>query len=501
MTDANFSGARVIRALASSALGQFLSTAQSLLLVPMFLAAWGDAGYGEWLALTALASYLLLLDLGGQSYIGVRLAQAYAQEKLDEFRVILSEGFSLFFVLALATQALVSAITFSPLVSWDSDARLVVTCYSASVLISIPVGVLGTCFTATGRIVRFVMLGNLARIIQIACYSLALALRVPPPTYAAVVLATSCLTTAITVFDLRRQLGTLFAPMLSIVHLRGGAAHLRGSLEYFAYALSSMLSVQGVLLVIAAKADASSVAAFSTHRAAASLIVYSGSLLRPTVWPELTMMAARGDMPRLREVVSIAVRGTTWIGAIIAAAVCLAAPQGYALWTRAKLELDVPLLFILAGQAVLYCAWSTTSWPLMSTNQPRLIARWSLANAVLTVVVSYACLQAGTGLRGVAAASLAADILCGLAPFPVLAAKYTGESPLRFASDVFRAIACAAPFVLAAWLSLVAFHGDILRLAVFSACSLALAWPAARSLLGRKHLARLVGAVWGRATP
>lgn len=499
MVDANFSGARVLRALASSALGQFLSTAQSLLLVPMFLSAWGDAGYGQWLALTALASYLLLLDLGGQSYIGVRLAQAFAQDKLDEFRRILSEGFSLYLVLALAAQILVLAVTFSPLVAWDGSARIVVICYSASLLIGVPGGVLGTCYPATGRVVRSVMLGNLARVIQTVCYSIALVCKASPATYALVVLATGCLQTAIIVVDLRRQIHDLFAPNVTLESIRAGAAHLRGSLEYFLYALAGSLSLQGVLLVIAAGASAGSVALFSTHRAAANLIVYAGNLLRPAVWPEMTMMAARQDMPRLREVVSIATRGTTWAGAVIAAALCVAAPHGYALWTRAKLELDVPLLLILAGQAVVYCAWSTSAWPLMSANQPRQISRWSLANAVITVIASAVCLHLGGGLAAVAAASFAADLLCGLVPFPFLAARYSGESQLRFPADVTRAIACAAPFALVAYASLIGLQKDIERVAVFGVASLVLAWPAARALLGRDHLDKLLGAVWGRA--
>jgi O-antigen/teichoic acid export membrane protein len=499
MADASFSGARVMKAFASSALGQFLVAVQNLLLVPLFLAAWGDAGYGQWLALTALVSYLSLLDLGGQSYIGVRLAQAFAQDKPDEFRTILREGFSLFLALAVVAQVIVLAVVFSPLVSWSDASRAVVAWYAGATLLALPGAVLACCYGATGQVVRSTMVSNISRLVCVACYALALFWKVSQPVYAAVVCASAYVYTAVIIVDLRRTVGPLFQPSVTLASLRAGVLHLRSSLEYWMFALASGLNLQGVLLVVASALGPASVAAFSTHRAAASLIVYAGALLRPAVSTELTFMAARSDLPRLREVISIAVRANTWLSAIMASALCLAAPLGYTLWTRSKLELDIPLLLILASQAVLFSGWNTASWPLMSANQPRVIARWSLANAALTIAGSFLALKLGWGIRGVAAVSFAADILCGLAPFPIAAANFLEESPRRFGADLLRAIACASPFALVAYGSLRLFHDDLLRLFAFGIGSLLLAWPAARSLLGHRHLSRITAIVSGRA--
>jgi len=501
MADASFSGARVIKALASSALGQFLGAAQNLLLVPLFLAAWGDAGYGEWLAITALVSYLSLLDLGGQSYVAVRLAQAFAQDKPDEFRAVLREGFSLFLAIAAGAQLIVLAVVCSPLISWSDSSRSVVAWYAGATLLALPGAVLASCYAATGQIVRSVMINNVNRVGCVCCYAVALFWRVPQPLYAGIVFATAVAATAVIVVDLRRSVGPLFRPSVTLASLRAGALHLRSSLEYWMLALAGGLNLQGVLLVIASALGPASVAAFSTHRAAASLIVYAGSLLRPAISTELTFMAARSDLPRLREVISVSVRANTWLSAITASALCVAAPLGYTLWTRSKLQLDVPLLFILASQAVLFSAWNTASWPLMSANRPRLIARWSFANAALTIAGSFVALELGAGIRGVAAVSFAADLLCGLAPFPLAAAAYLEESPRQFRADVLRALACAVPFALVAYASLSLFHDDLLRLAAFGLGSLVLAWPAARALLGRRYLARIVGILSGRTAP
>src|SRR5262249_28074329 len=161
-----------------------------------------------------------------------------------------------------------------------------------------------------------------------------------------------------------------------------------------------------------------------------------------------------------------------------------------------KIQLDGGLLLLFAMQSVLYAAWNTASWPLMSANRPQAVTRWSLANAVLTIVSSYVAIRLGGGLRTVAAVGFAADILCGLAPLPLAGAAFLGQSPRRFLADLLRALACAAPIAGVAYLCLVALQDDVLRLVAFSAGSLALLWPATHSLLGRKNVTRILGLVF-----
>src|ERR1017187_5195773 len=91
---------RFLRGLGSTALGQAISAAGSILLVPLFLHAWGADLYGRWISLTALASYLGLLDMGGQSYVGNLLAAEYVRGNDEEFQRRLSEGVSLFCLIA-----------------------------------------------------------------------------------------------------------------------------------------------------------------------------------------------------------------------------------------------------------------------------------------------------------------------------------------------------------------------------------------------------------------
>src|SRR5256885_14110719 len=100
---------RLVRGTDASGLNQAISGLQSIVLVPLFLRAWGTETYGQWVALTALVGYLSLLDLGGQSYVGNILAMSHARGDEEKFRSTLSDGVSLYVALGLVGFAFVSA--------------------------------------------------------------------------------------------------------------------------------------------------------------------------------------------------------------------------------------------------------------------------------------------------------------------------------------------------------------------------------------------------------
>jgi O-antigen/teichoic acid export membrane protein len=487
-----FSGARVAKALASSTLGQVLSVTQNFLFVPLFIGAWGEAGYGEWMSLTALTSYLALLDLGGQVYIGNRLAQAFAHGQDEDFRTTLRDGFSLYASISAAVIVGAIAMLFIPGVPLSPSGRLVVFWQAGAVALSICGGVLVTCYTATGRVVRATLVGVLFRILSIMVSVAALRAQFAMPLYSFVTFVLGVIATAAIVIDLRRTVGELFRLQYAFSAVRRSVRLLRGSLEYWVFSLAGALNLQGIVLAIASAAGNAAVAQFVTHRAASSLVTYAGGLLRPALWTEMTFMSATKDLARLRTVVSAAVRVSAFCAAVAGAGICVVAPFGYALWTRSKLDLDIVLLATLVAQAVLAAAWSAASWPLMSANRTGIVARWSVLNGCITVAGAFVCLRAGMGLRAVAFVSICADVVCALVPVPIAAAGFLGISAWTYAFDLLRALACAVPFAVAAYLSVAYLSDDLARLATFTAACFLLIAPASLVLLGRRELVAIV---------
>jgi O-antigen/teichoic acid export membrane protein len=495
MTSATFSSGRVARALASTIVSQGLTIAQTYLLVPLYLAAWGSEGYGRWLSLTALAAYIALADFGGQIYVGNRLAEAFALQQREQFIALLQRGFSVFTTFSVIALAITCGVLLAPALKLSLDSKLVVFFYAIDAALAVSGGVLVTCYAATGRVVRSVNFASINRIVTILVSMGGLLLRFDQPRFAALLLGISLLTTTGLVWDLRRQLPELFRPRFSLAALRAGVPLLRESLHYWLFSLASALSLQGVVLALSMTNDGATVAAYSTHRSGASLVAYAAALLKPALWTELTFLAARADFARIRELVSVAVRANVWLASVMGSALCLAAPFAYATWTRSKLELDMPLLALLIGQAVLAAGWSAASWPLMSASRPRSLARWTVANAALTVAGGYALLRAGFGLRGFVVWSLAVDLVCGLVPFPIAAYAFLQGRVSAFFIDMARALACAVPFMALAFSCAFVSSDERVRIAVFTAISCILAWPTLYALFGGRELARIVSAL------
>ena len=83
-------------------MGQAINIASKIVLVPLFLLAWGADIYGEWLLLSSMVAYLSLTEMGSHLYIVNRMTQAYAHRDNDQFRKILHTGLALFLIIPVA---------------------------------------------------------------------------------------------------------------------------------------------------------------------------------------------------------------------------------------------------------------------------------------------------------------------------------------------------------------------------------------------------------------
>ena len=55
---------RLFRGIGANFLGQIINIASRIVLVPLFLLAWGADIYGEWLLLSSMVAYLSLTEMG-----------------------------------------------------------------------------------------------------------------------------------------------------------------------------------------------------------------------------------------------------------------------------------------------------------------------------------------------------------------------------------------------------------------------------------------------------
>jgi O-antigen/teichoic acid export membrane protein len=489
---------RLWRGLGSVALGQIIAAAGSILMVPLFLRAWGIATYGWWVSLTAFVSYLSLLDLGGQSFIGNLLADSSMRKDDLQFRRRFSEGVSLFSSIFLAGMLILAGVLLIPGLSLPGkgvplsvEERLIVFLLGTLTLLAIPGGVYVTAYRATGRFARGVMLGNIMRGGTLLLLAALLYYGSGPLLYAVATLGAGIALTIVIVRDLHRQVPASRNLELSREMARTGRVHLGGSLYFWLLALSSALNLQGVILVLGMSGPWETVAVYATHRTASGLIGYVGTLVQAPLWPELTFLHAQDRGEDLRRTALLAVKVVVLLSGFAALAMWLFLPAIYPLWTGRQLQLQPALLAIFLLQAVLMAGWSTSAWALLSSNRHRGLACWSVGNAVFTIILAL-LLGPRFGAVGVVLASLLGDIACGFAVYPRLAAKSLDMPVSRLYAAMLMPWAALAPVgLLLLWVSSLA--GGWPGICLGALVGLACLYPAALLAIGRRDLDLLAG--------
>jgi O-antigen/teichoic acid export membrane protein len=483
--------ARFAKGVGSNAIGQAIAAVSAVVMVPLFLLAWGPSGYGRWLSLTAILSYVSLLDLGGQSFIGNLLATAHATGDEDLFRQRYAEGVSLFAAISLGAFALLLIGLAWPAASLPGAGealtlmdRLVLLLLGTNVLVAIPGGVYVTAYRATGRFARGAMVGNLTRLIYVATVAALLGLRVGPPLVATGTLVVGVFATVVVVLDIRRLVPASHGIRLSARAAWNGRTHLSGSVLFWLMAMASTLGTQGLLLVVNAYTTTATVALYATHRTAVGFVGYVGALLQAPLWPELSYLHALGRESDLCRVALVSVRSVELLSGMAALALWILLPFVYPYWTGKELALNPPLLALLLVQSTLMAGWSTCGWALLASNRHRVLTLLALANAATVIVLSIVLIPR-FGIVAAAFSMLGADIVFGLGMYPNALARSLGLRRRDAYVAVARPLAALVPMCAALVVTAHCLPGP--AGAVVSALVVAaLAYPTLRFGLGRR---------------
>ena len=172
----------ILQGTSANLLGLILTFAQHVLLLPLFLHSWGGRLYGDWLALTAAAGYLSLLEGGFQRYLTNRMNAAWDLGDPKQFHRLLHTGI-VFSVAVTGVGAVVVALG-AFFIPWPKLLRLSILDQSLSgatlmlaglsLLASIPAGIVGGVYRCLKEYPRGVSLANLARLLQVLAIAAAL---------------------------------------------------------------------------------------------------------------------------------------------------------------------------------------------------------------------------------------------------------------------------------------------------------------------------------------
>ncbi len=430
---------RLIQGIGANFLGQIINIASRLLLVPLFLTAWGAQVYGEWLILSSIVAYLSLTDLGGQIYIVNRLTQAYAQRDIPLFRKIFHTGLSLFLIIPLgAFVVFVGVIHFFPpgsllqiSVTSHGVVFLVLAILAFQLVFSLPQGILVGVYRAVELLPRGVMLTNAMQLVTLILVALGLWLRGSLVAIAALQLLPFLLVALVAARDLNRRF-----PQFQLFSRRQsdfafGLSFIKPSLHFFGIQLAQAFTIQGTVLVVGIILGSVQVVVFATMRTIINLVRSFFEQISHAAWPELTRLDAQDDAEKFFRLFRAILRSTLVAAVIFMAIFHFWGEALYHFWLRkavAYQQTVMDLFLLYLGQ---FLIWLTCSHPLMATNRHRVLARMLVVSSGLGLGLAY---WGGRhlGLPGVILGMIAGDLLLPCWFVPYLLSRYQPRFSGRF---------------------------------------------------------------------
>lgn len=433
---------RVTLGTLANLLSQILNTGGQLVVVPVLLAAWGKQLYGEWLALSAAAAYLSVLDFGMQSYVVNRLNQCHALGEKEEYARILQSGIAFSLTVATVAAVLVGpALWLMPLDRWlnftettHTGAVAIALLIALQVLYAIPHGLLSGIYRTVNEYPRGQMINNARFLLSLVGMLTVVSLGAGPLAVAEVQLAALLVTCAFIVWDLSRRHPDI---ALGVRHssMRLAFSFIAPSSSFLGIQLVMAFVIQGSTLLVGGLFGAAMLVTFSTSRTLTNLIKQVGATIQNAVWPEFTSMEAQRQMDALRRMHLLTAKIVMLFASCSAAYLMLYGDVLLAFWTRGHVAFDAPLMgafLMLAGSQAM---WLTSSILLSASNRQKTVFVSTLLAGAVGLMLGWG-LSKSFGLSGFVFGLAAMDALfCGMV-LPAAACRLIGESRWRYLIEV-----------------------------------------------------------------
>jgi len=430
---------RLFKGIGANFLGQMINIASKIVLVPLFLLAWGADIYGEWLLLSSMVAYLSLTEMGAQLYIVNRMTQAYAHRDNEQFCKILHTGLALFLIIPVAVFIIFVTVMvfFNPATflhinqTSHGTVILVLAILAFQIVVSLPQSVLLRVYFAVEMLPRGVMLINCMQLMTLIFLAGGLWGRWGMVPIAILQLIPYGLTAGMALVDLNRKF-----PQFKLLSLREadfsfGLSFIKPSLHFFLIQLGQAFSLQGTVLVVGVVAGPVQVVLFSTMRTIVNLIRSFLDQLSHAAWPEMTRLDAQQDMDKFLVLFRIILRSALMASVIFITIFHFFGGFIYHFWLRKTVPFQQPVMDLFLIYMAQFIFWLTCSHPLQATNRHHTLSKMLFAASILTIALAY---LGGRrfGLPGIVLGMIIGDLVLPFWSVPYLLRGYQACFSFKF---------------------------------------------------------------------
>jgi O-antigen/teichoic acid export membrane protein len=399
---------RIVLSSAVSVAGRLLAALASLVAVPVAIAALGKERYGLWAAVSALAPWTALLDLGLVAGLVNAVAEAHGRDDDEGARSLFSTAF--FALCAITAFAALVGLVAVPRVRWDQlygvpsalagDARLGTAVALGLALLAVPFNLVPQVYNAYQRNYLATAFATLGAVVSVALLVAAARLGGSVPWVAAATTSAALLSGIASFGYLARRGLPWMAPSLRVVRWASLRRLLASSVPLYLFQIGALLVNQTQQLVLARRADLSTVAEYDLlmkmYVLATGLITLSTASFAPT----FREASERGDVPWMRSSFWHLVRVRMALGVLAGAGLLAFGNLALRVWLRRLDFQHPPQVWIGLVACLLVAVWASSFAELLSVLDRVWPQVWMvLAQGLLTVAITWA-LAARAGVLG-----------------------------------------------------------------------------------------------------
>ncbi|MGL9621361.1 hypothetical protein QRQ56_25430 [Bradyrhizobium sp. U531] len=400
---------RLAANLVANAVGKVWVMLVQLISVPVLTAKWGANGYGLWLMLTTIPSYIALSSFGFGTAAATGMTQQWAAGDRDgALRTFQSVwaliSMILLFVMLLAVGIWIFGYELLPLSRDAVDAGFALVFYSVA---AVQMSLVAAGYQSTGRYAQGTFLYDLIGPAETAALLGAALLGGGMTAVAASMTAVRIVGTLAYYLWLRTRepwikLGFAHASWGEVKRLANPAV------ASLSMTLSSALSLQGLTLTLGLFVSPAATAAFATTRLLTRVPLQFTALMSRASLPEMTAAHTRGDRPIVASLALVSLLSTAIV--VVPSTIVFIAygPVALTLLSKGELHADASLFFWLALTAAFQACWTTVGQFLFALNKQQKFAYHYILLAALAAA-SPVFVGSTSDLAGVAAVWCAAE--------------------------------------------------------------------------------------------
>ena len=391
---------------AAALVGKIVNVCQQVLLVPLYLYAWGPEYFGIWLLLSAVPSFLSMAQVGLGTAASTEIVLAIGQGAEERAgRTLASAWLFIVSVGVLVVALLIGADSMGltlGLAGTDQNMirhpMRIVSILFLGVIVMMMRQPLEGFWIARQRASVAMFFGAAMSAVELAACAVVLMVGGRAPTLALTIMVTRVLALALFAIasarhiDLRSRLTPDFALVRSLLG-RGVGFQLTVLWQAILFQ-GSLFLAQGVL-------GPAGVATWGTIRTLSRSGNQVLALVNQALMPELQNEIAARNVVDAKRLYRGGVRLALGVGICAAIPLSLAGGPFYRLWTGGNLEVTPWIWPIMAVGLVLNAVWLTSALVHRAYNQPWYLSSCGLASAVISVASMYT-LGAQFGILGFA---------------------------------------------------------------------------------------------------